>query len=102
LIALANRFELGEKKHGRGQWKKGLSDKEFVLARLNHVIYHAYKLIDKIETDSDFSTDDDAGAIMWGGAFLIEAVNAIQASRNEEPFVEGYFPLKNVGLGEST
>jgi hypothetical protein len=74
LIALANRFKLGEAKHGRDNWRKGLSDKRYVIERLNHVAFHAMKLAHKIENGLPLDTDDDAGAIMWGGAFAVEAV----------------------------
>src|SRR5688572_28864882 len=45
LISLAKRYELGEKKHGRDNWRKGLTDKSYVVERLNHVIRHAYTAI---------------------------------------------------------
>lgn len=73
LIELAKRFELGEVKHGRDNWRKGLDDQAYVISRLNHVIYHAYKLINKIEGKLPWDDDNDASAIMWGGAFAVEA-----------------------------
>ena len=77
LMALARRYELGEKKHGRDNWRKGLADKSYVIARLNHTIYHCLKLVEKIEGKRPLDSDDDAGAIMWGGAFAVEAVKAL-------------------------
>lgn len=74
LKALALRYELGEKKHGRDNWRKGLADDRYVIERLNHVIYHAMKAINKLEGKLEDNGDDDAGAIMWGGAFLSEAL----------------------------
>lgn len=83
LMSLANRYKLGEAKHGRDNWRKGLSDKRYVIERLNHVIFHAKKLADKIENGLPLDDDDDAGAIMWGGAFAVEAVREI--SRHSLP-----------------
>jgi len=84
LIALARRFELGEAKHGRDNWRKGLSDRAYVIARINHVIYHCYKLIEKIEGKRPINNDDDAGAIMWGGAFAVEAVHELDIAPIEK------------------
>lgn len=74
LIRLAKRFELGAKKHGRKNYMGGVHDKSYVIERLNHVIHHCYKLIQKLEGDLPFDKDDDAGGIMWGGAFATLAV----------------------------
>lgn len=71
-IALAKRFELGEVKHGRDNWRKGLDNVSYGVSRLNHVIYHALKLINKMEGKLPWDDDDDAGAIMWGGTFAVE------------------------------
>lgn len=73
LIALAERYSLGVQKHGKDNWRKGLTDKDYVIQRLNHGIYHALKMINKLEGKIENDGDDDAGAIMWCGAFASEA-----------------------------
>jgi len=108
LIALAERFKLGEKKHGRGNWQNGINDRAYVIERANHVIYHAYKLINKLESldTRGLREDDDAAAIMWGGAFLVVAINYwlenekqgtiydLEDSRRENGNIDGEF-IKN-------
>ena len=75
MTALAQRFELGALKHGKGNWKNGIPDKDYVIQRLNHVIRHAYTMIGKLEGNIPIDGDDDAGALMWGGTFAIVASN---------------------------
>ena len=76
LIRLANRFTLGIQRKGSRAWnaltqnQEILTDKEFALERISHVIAHASKLRDKIVTGLPFDDDDDAGAISWAGAYL--------------------------------
>ncbi|MEX0597133.1 MAG: hypothetical protein WD512_11590 [Candidatus Paceibacterota bacterium] len=75
LIRLAKRFELGQERHKEGCWNalqnnQVLEDKEWAIARCAHIIDHATKMIEKIAGLREDNTDDDAGAIMWGGAFL--------------------------------
>lgn len=72
LDRLAARLSYGEKVHGRGNWKKGLADKSYLIDRLNHVICHVYALIEELER-GELSSDDNAAAIMWGGMFACEA-----------------------------
>lgn len=79
LKSIAKRFMLGEKKHGRGNWRKGLGNESYTIERLNHIIFHCYKLINKIEGNLQADGDDDAGAIAWGGCFAVEAVAALEA-----------------------
>lgn len=74
LIVLAKRYELGEQKYGRDQWRSGLHDKRYVIERLNHIIRHAFTAIQKLEGKLPDDGDDDAGAILWGGCFLVEAL----------------------------
>lgn len=74
MNALAARFELGEQKHGRDNWRNGLHDKSYVIERLNHCIRHAYHLINKLEGKMAWDgVEDDAGAILWAGAFAAVA-----------------------------
>lgn len=77
LVALAERFEVGEiKRAGKGCWNSAIpgSDamltQEFVVERLNHVIKHALVALGKLHGTIPFNGDDDAGAIMFGGATL--------------------------------
>jgi hypothetical protein len=78
LIALANRFELGEIKHKEKTWNglvnpEALDNKEWITARASHVIHHALKYIAKLHNLIPDDEDDDAAAIMWGGTVLFEA-----------------------------
>ena len=77
--ALGERLKLGEMKHGKGNWCKGLGDEAYVIERLNHVIYHALKLIAKIKGERDADGDHDAAALIWGGMFAVEAVRTLEA-----------------------
>ena len=83
LIRLARRFELGVQRKGSGAWnaltqnQEILTDEEFALERISHVIAHANKLRDKIVNGLPFDDDDDAGAISWAGAYLACATQAM-------------------------
>ncbi len=75
LVSLADRFELGLERHKDGVWnarddKEFPADLEWVMSRLSHIIDHAYKAMGKITGTIPEDGEDDAGAIMWGGAFL--------------------------------
>lgn len=79
ITRLATRFGLGEERKKDKAWnansdnQAAIMDREFILARIGHVIYHALKLRDKVVRGEDpLLVDDDAGAIIWGGAFLCE------------------------------
>lgn len=81
IVRLAERFQLGVERKGDKAWnvttdnQAAIMDREFILARIAHVIYHALKLRDKVISGEDplkAGGDDDAGAIIWGGAFLCE------------------------------
>lgn len=76
LVSLARRYEKGIVRYGRDNWRKGLSDRDYVLERAAHVLNHTAILIEKLQGLRPDDGDDDAGAILWGGAFLVEAVNA--------------------------
>jgi hypothetical protein len=78
LVRLAARFEKGEKRYGRNNWRKGLKDREYALERAAHVLNHTLLLIEKLQGLRPDDGDDDAAAIMWGGAFLCEATFAMQ------------------------
>lgn len=76
LIRLADRYELGLK-YGEDNWRKGMEDKAYVIERISHVVDHALKLREKLKGRLPHDGDDDAAAIMWGGAFLCEATAAL-------------------------
>jgi len=79
LVALADRYELGLERHGETAWsilsadQSPLDDKEWLTARLAHVIDHATKALDKLHGRIPDDGDDDAAAIMWGGSVLAAA-----------------------------
>lgn len=73
LNSLAERYELGVEKHGKDNWRRGIPDVDYCLERLNHVIRHAITLQLKLQGKMSWDGDDDAGAILWGGAFATEA-----------------------------
>lgn len=89
LERLAERFQLGEERKGDKAWNAHsknqhiLLSKKFLIARLNHVIHHSFKLIHKLANDIPFDSDDDAAAIMWGGCFAIAATDAM--TKEESP-----------------
>lgn len=75
LARVAARYEKGLARYGRDNWRKGTSDNDYLLERIAHIIGHCYKLIDKLEgREKLLGSDDDAGAIAWGGLFLCEAM----------------------------
>lgn len=85
LTRLAARFELGLERKGDKAWnaitdnQQCLTARDFVLSRIDHVIGHAMKLRDKLVRGMPLD-DDDAGAIIWGGAFLCCATAAKPAA----------------------
>lgn len=87
IYRLAKRFEVGVERKKEMAWnaltpnQEVLRDQEFILSRITHVITHALKLRDKIIDGAAIGTDgddDDAGAIIWGGAFLCCASAAMR------------------------
>ena len=87
LERLAKRFETGIERKGKdASWNALNASKhdkisiEFIQERISHIIYHAFKLRDKIATEDwegIINGDDDAAAIAWGGIFLSEIINAV-------------------------
>lgn len=76
---MAARFELGETKYkGKGCWnalsenRESALTREWVTARLEHVINHAFTAIEKIHGRLPDDGDSDAGGILFGGAALAE------------------------------
>ena len=80
LVALANRFTLGQKKYGDKAWnalspnQEGLKDEDWIVARAEHIIHHTYQFLMKYKGTIPDDGDDDAAAIMWGGCCLSEAL----------------------------
>lgn len=83
LVRLAGRYEKGLLRYGRENWRKGLTDKDYVLERAAHVLNHAAILIEKLQGLRPDDGDDDAAAVMWGGAFLCEATLALKCERDD-------------------
>lgn len=80
LARLAGRFERGAARYGTDNWRKGTVDPDYVRERAAHVIHHTMRLIGKLDGRIPDDGDDDAAAIMWGGAFLCEATEALKQS----------------------
>lgn len=72
LNALAERFEIGLQAHSEENWRTGLRDKDYIINRLNHIQEHLRAAIDKLAGVKPDNGDNDAAAIMWGGAILCE------------------------------
>lgn len=91
LEKIAERFDLGIQRKGDKAWnalsdnQDILQDVDFLIDRCGHVMHHAAKLRDKLKNrDTEAITQDgDAGAIAWGGVFLICAVNALLEKEKE-------------------
>lgn len=83
LEAMADRFALGEEKYKGKAWnamnsQACLEERDWIIARAEHVIHHAYQFIGKYTGQIQDDGDDDAAAIMWGGACLSEAKRVSQ------------------------
>jgi len=76
LRRLAKRYAQGLPKYGKYNYKQGLTDREYILERCAHIIDHAYKYVEVLEGQRTDDGDDNAAAIMWGGAFLCESDEA--------------------------
>ncbi len=70
LLRQAARFEVGLSRYGKGNWRKGLADNDYVAERIAHLINHAARFLAKMEGRMPEDGEDDAGAILWAGAFL--------------------------------
>jgi hypothetical protein len=83
LCRLAARYEHGTEKYGRDNWRKGLTDRQYIRDRAAHVMNHTARLIAKLDGHLPEDGDDDAAAIMWGGAFLCEAEFALECEQDD-------------------
>lgn len=94
LEALANRFNLGCRRKAEKAWnavsknQEVLLDRDFLMERLGHVIHHCIKLRDKVADGSSLEGDDDAGAIIWGGAYAVCATRALIGQAAEQDVVK--------------
>jgi hypothetical protein len=87
LTHLANRFQKGIERKGDKAWnalsnnQECLTDKEFVIERMSHIIHHALKLRDQIRfgvQPGDESLTENAAAMAWGGIFAICAAEQLE------------------------
>lgn len=85
LDSLALRLELGVQRKGDGAWNAlnnkryaALENPDFVIERLSHVIHHCMDAIAKIARGNILNGEDDAGAILFGGAVLAEYKKMLQ------------------------
>ena len=81
---LARRFMLGEERKGSKAWNANSSNqhillsRKFILNRISHAIQHLLNLQRKLNASEDLSqTESDPGAILWAGAFLACAREAL-------------------------
>ena len=78
LTRTAKRFTLGEQKHGKFNYRKGLKDKKFIIDRLNHAFLHLKLAIDLIENDTAFLDDNlSAVAVNIAMAMEYEVINGL-------------------------
>jgi hypothetical protein len=69
-VRMAERFEVGLKRYGRDNWRKGLTDEDYVAERIAHMMNHGARFLAKMQGRMPDDGEDDAGAILWAGAFL--------------------------------
>lgn len=74
LVALVERFELGEEQHKGKTWnalsdQAPLENEDWVISRAEHAINHVFHFIQTYKEQISYS-DDDAAAIMWAGVLL--------------------------------
>lgn len=71
LRRLAKRMEVGQRKHGRGNWKRaftnGQADTEFLRDRYSHAVEHLFSM------RTGESGEDDIGALLWFCQFAVVA-----------------------------
>lgn len=66
----AKRWELGLKSHGEFNYRKGFTDKQFIVDRINHIQMH-FMMFLAPQNEAEFN-DDNLAAMAWGIAFLME------------------------------
>lgn len=92
IDCLADRFAAGIERKGDKSWnaiatnQDAIMYKKFLLDRCAHIARHAMLLRDKLLLgDIDPSDDDDAGAILFGGALMACATRRML---DGEPLIE--------------
>ncbi len=89
LVRLAMRFDAGVERKREKAWnaitpnQEVLTNREFILHRIGHIVGHSSRLRDKIIMGNPMDGDDDAGALIWGGAFLCCATRALENARRK-------------------
>jgi hypothetical protein len=75
LQLVAQRGDEGELKYGRGNYRKGLLDREFIEQGFAHVLEHLQSLANYYHDHGTFpdQTDDDLAGAAWGMMMLYEA-----------------------------
>lgn len=68
LRRLALRYTLGCQRYGENNWRRGLSNQEFLNERRNHLVEHLFEYL-----ESGNAKDDNLAAIAWGCFTLMEA-----------------------------
>lgn len=86
LTTLADRFQAGKDRKGGGAWnalsknQEILTDKEFLIERCDHIILHTLLVRDQLargESPGEESLSHNAGAVLFGGALLSCAADAL-------------------------
>lgn len=64
LRRAAQRMDLGQANgYAKHNWRKGITDKNYILERLNHAVEHLYKAIHEIDFDAP-ADDDNLAAVV--------------------------------------
>ncbi len=74
---LANRYAGGLSKYAEDNWRKGLTDRAYVIDRANHTLNHLHRAVEDLRLGNFEPTDDDLAAAIWGCIFLMGAQRAI-------------------------
>ncbi len=74
--------------YGKHNWKKGATDKAFILDRLNHAIEHLKKAQEEIDMDIPYN-DDDLAAVVVNCMFAMEYQSYMPIPTKEELIYDG-------------
>lgn len=75
---LSRRYQVGmEHGYEEDNWRKGLTDRDYVLDRANHTLDHLHRAVEDLRLGNFKPTDDDLAAAIWGCIFLMAAQRAI-------------------------
>ena len=69
--------------YGKHNWKGGVTDKGFMLDRLNHAFEHLVKAMEEIDRDIMY-TDDDLAAVVVNCMFAMEYQDSTLSGRRHE------------------